>query len=147
MYRSDSTTSKYGGGACIKTNNSRVKAIDVPLPPQFSHLELQFLDLLGLGDAKLQLFVCYWSPSHNTDLKAIQYLKDLCICVSSLIPSKGSVILCEDFSLPDIDWSVNNSLNSLGAACSGIFLDFCYNFGLLQFVNGPTRVDNTLNLV
>jgi hypothetical protein len=64
-----------------------------------------------------------------------------------LIRSKDSVILCVDFNLPDIDWPVDNSLKSLSATCSGIFLDFCYNFGLHQFVNGSTGVDNTLDLV
>jgi hypothetical protein len=85
IFRSDRTTSQRGGGVCIVTNNSRVKAITVPLPPQFSHLELQAIDLLG--DTKFRLFTCYRSSSHNADLNAIQHLKDLCTCVSCLMPS------------------------------------------------------------
>jgi exonuclease III len=145
IYRSGRTTSQRARGVSIVTNNSSIKAIDVPLPPQFSHLELQVLHLLR--DAKLRLFGCYQSPSHNTDLNTIQCLKDLCICVSSLIPSKGSIILCGDFNLPDIVWSVDNSLNNLRAACSSIFLDFCYSFDQHQSVQGPTRGDNTFDLV
>jgi hypothetical protein len=77
---------------CIVINNSRVKAITVPLPPQFSHLELQAIDLLG--DTKLRLFTC-----------------------------------------------------CLNGTCTGIFLNFCYNFGLRQLVNSPTRADHILDLV
>jgi hypothetical protein len=87
------------------------------------------------------------ASSHNADLNAIQHSKDLYTFVSCLMPSRGSVIMCGDFNLPDIDWSVDKSLNCYNGTCTGIFLDFCYNFGLHQLVNSPTRADNILNLV
>jgi hypothetical protein len=55
--------------------------------------------------------------------------------------------MCGNFNLPDIDWSVDNSLNCLSATCSGTFLDMCCNFGLHPLVSSPTRVNNTLDLV
>jgi Endonuclease-reverse transcriptase len=133
------------GGVCVLMNNKRVKATDVPLPPKFSHVELRVIDLYGVD--KIRLFVCYRPPSHNTDPIAIKYLNDLRNCITGLVQSKGSIILCGDFNLPSIVWSADNTLNCNSVTCSGIFLDFRHQHAMYQFIRRPTRLNIILSTV
>jgi Endonuclease-reverse transcriptase len=129
----------------ILIKNNIITATDVPLPPKCSHSELRVIDLYGVN--KIRLFVCHRSPTHNTEPIASQYLNDSCTCITGLEQSKDSIIMCGDFNLPTIVWSADNSLNCRSVTCSGIFLDFCYRHALYRFVNCPTRLNNTLDLV
>jgi len=49
-----------------------------------------------------------------------------------------------DFNLPLIDWSNKTAPTD---DIYSLFLQFCNNFGLTQFVDAPTRDDNGLDLV
>ena len=147
VFRTDRSSPHPGGGVCILTRNNSLQAISVPLPPVFSHLEICVVDVV-LNDVKTRLFVCYRPPSSsNKDPVAVQYTTDLCNCLTSLFPSNGSVIVCGDFNLPNINWSTCNSIHCSKDSCSGIFLDFYYTFGMHQLVTEPTRLDNILDLV
>lgn len=147
VYRTDRLLpATCGGGVCILTNNDTIKAIFVPLPPMYLHVELCTIDLL-LHDSKLRLFVCYRPTSGNTDPDALQYVKDLRACIDSLMPAHSQILICGDLNLPNIDWSIDNSVRCSDATCSGVFLDLYYNHGLKQFVTEPTRLDNILDLV
>jgi hypothetical protein len=93
IFRADRSFSHY---VCILINNYGVKATDLPVPPEFSHLKLRGIDLYGVD--KIRLFVCYRPPSHNTYPIVSQYLNDLYPCITGLVQSNGSVILCGDFN-------------------------------------------------
>jgi hypothetical protein len=136
------------GGVCILTNDNCIKATLVQLPSNFSHLELCTIDIL-LTDAnvKLRLFVCYRPPSSNYDVCALQYVTDLCDCIDKLFPVNSPALICGDFNLPMIDWSLDNCSLCSDSTCSGIFLDFYYNHGLCQCVTTPTRYNNVLDLI
>jgi hypothetical protein len=74
-------------------------------------------------------------------------MRDLCDCISDIYPVNSTVIICGDFNLPNIDWSVDNCLKCCDVTCSGLFLDFLYTHGLQQLVSSPTRLDHILDLV
>jgi hypothetical protein len=145
IFRTDRSTSRCGGGVCILSNNRSTKVSRVSLPTKYSHLELCVVDIVSRN--KIRVFVCYRPPSGDCYQPAVQYVRDLCDCISSLYPANSAVILCGDFNFPNIDWSVNNCLRCSNSTCSGLFLEFFYNHGLQQFVSSPTRYMHTLDLV
>jgi len=49
-----------------------------------------------------------------------------------------------DFNLPHIDWSYYHATDNI---IYNSFLKFVNSYGLIQFVNQPTREDNILDLV
>jgi hypothetical protein len=70
-----------------------------------------------------------------------------CDCVDALLPIDSPVLICGDFNLPNIDWSIDNCALCSDSTCDGVFLELYYNRGLQQFVSMPTRLDNILDLV
>lgn len=147
MFRTDRLALHSGGGVCILTNNNSLQAISVPLSPAYTLLELCVIDIV-LSDIKTRLFVCYRPPcSNNKDSASVQYIADLCNCITSLFPPNGSIIVCGDFNLPNINWSTCNSAHCSKDSCSGVFLDFYCSFGMHQLVTEPTRLDHILDLV
>jgi hypothetical protein len=89
----------------------------------------------------------YRPPSSDTDSDAVAYNREMCDCISGLISNNGSTIICGDFNLPYINWSLDNSLKCSESTCSGIFLDLYYAHGFHQYVSEPTRYDHTLDIV
>ncbi len=51
---------------CILTNNTVIRALSVPLPARFSHLEMCVNDVIS-GDIPLELFACCRPPSFDTN--------------------------------------------------------------------------------
>jgi hypothetical protein len=123
------------GGVRILTNDNCIKATLVQLPSNFSHLELCTIDIL-ITDAnvKLRRFVCYRPPSSNYDVCALQYVTDLCDCIDKLFPVNSPALICRDFNLPMIDWSLDNCSLCSDSTCSGIFLDHCMHGSAMQVV-------------
>jgi exonuclease III len=157
LFRSDRQTGHGGGGVCIFTNNNTTKVICIPVASKFSSLQLCVVDYSGQFSSvcvvdlprgtRLRLFVCYRPPSGDSDPVAVQYLCNMRDCLGGLFPANSSVIICGDFNLPNIDWSVDNCSKCNAATCSGIFLEFFYAHSLLQLVENPTKFDHTLDLV
>ena len=146
VFRTDRSSDRTGGGVCILTSNATIKATSVAIPSKFLHLELCAVDI-SFGKVKLRLFVCYRPPSSYTDVYALQYAKDICTCIDKLFPVDSPVIICGDFNLPNVDWSVDNCSLCCDSTCDGVFLEMYYNHGLRQFVPTPTRLDSFLDLV
>jgi hypothetical protein len=69
------------------------------------------------------------------------------MCAAGLFPVNSPALICGDFNLPMIDWSLDNCSLCSDSTCSGIFLDFYYNHGLCQCVTTPTRYNNVLDLI
>ena len=107
VFRTDRSSDRTGGGVCILTSNATIKATLVAIPSKFLHLELCAVDI-SFGKVKLRLFVCYRPPSSNTDVHALQYVKDIYTCIDKLFPVDSTVIICGDFNFPNVDWSVDN---------------------------------------
>jgi len=53
------------------------------------------------------------------------------------------LLVVHDFNIPKINWNVGSSGDSIGK----LFLDFVTTNSFLQFVNFPTRANNTLDLI
>src|SRR5664279_1186653 len=145
VFRSDRSVSHHGG-VCVLTNNNTVRAVSVVLPPRFSHVELCALDII-CNSTTTRLFNCYRPPSSNRDPDGVKCISDMCNCIDDLYSNNSTVIICGDFNLPDINWSVDNCIKQADFCCSGIFLNMFYKHGLHQFVSEPTRFDNLLDLV
>ena len=61
------------------------------------------------------------------------------------VPTSTNLVLCGDFNAPDINW---NSVVPLSSYQPSVTLcDLINDFGLIQLVQDPTRVDNILDLL
>jgi hypothetical protein len=136
-----------GGGVCIIANNNTARVASVALPPKYSNLELCVVDIISHQE-RLRLFVCYRPPSADCDRIAVQYVHDLCECMSILYPINSTVLICGYLNFPNLDWSTDcNSLKCSDITCSGTFLEFYYTHGLRQYVTSPTRSEHILDVV
>ena len=131
---------------CVLSNNCTTKVVPIQVPSKYSHLELCVVDILSRS-TRTRLFVCYRPPSPDSDQAAVQYIRALCDCINGLYPDNSTVIICGDFNLPCIDWSIDNCSKCRDTTCSGVFLEFFYTHGLQQLVDSPTRFNHTLDLV
>ena len=82
----------------------------------------------------------------NTGSNALgrEYMAMLIECLEYLCNTRDSVRLVGDFNLPNIDWVL---LHLPDDAIHSLFLSFCVNHGLHQYVDLPTRENHTLDLV
>lgn len=152
VFRADrisiSTEHKRGGGVCILTNNSTVRAVSVPLPVNFAHCELCVIDLVpDNNDTNIRVFALYRPPGPNRDTELLKCTDDLCSCIDVMFKPQCTNILCGDFNFPDVNWSINNSLKCNNFTSDGLFLTLFYKYGLEQLVQQATRTDNTLDLI
>jgi hypothetical protein len=58
VFRKDRILSRRGGGVCILTNSVTLSAVEVPIPDQFSIVEMVVTDVLpnACQSAKFRLF-------------------------------------------------------------------------------------------
>ena len=150
MFRADRPISddhERGGGVCILTNNNTVRAIAVSLPLQYKHCEMCVIDVLFGARDSLRLFGLYRPPGYNRNAEALNYAVDLYRCIDFLYVQQQTNIICGDFNLPDIDWSLNNCLRCNDFTVSGLFLSLYYKYSLEQLVNVATRNNNILDLI
>ncbi len=62
IFRKDRTPPTHGGGVCVLVNNVFFKAVQVPIPLRYSHLEMVAIDICNSTN-KCRIFVCYRPPS------------------------------------------------------------------------------------
>lgn len=136
-----------GGGVCVFANNDTVRAVRVDLPQNFSHVEMCAIDIVNNVCSPIRLFVVYRAPSGNREPHAVNYTVELWNCIDSLYPLNGTVVLCGDFNIPSINWSVDNCIKCNDFSCSGLLLSLFYKHDFEQFVLTPTRNENILDLV
>jgi hypothetical protein len=86
-------------------------------------------------------YLSYHPLSSNIDAK---YMRD---CIDMPFPVDSPVLICGDFHLPSIDWSIDNYALCSESTSDGVFLELYYTRGLHHFVSMPMRLDNELDLV
>ena len=94
------------------------------------------------GSGPIVYITVYRPPEFNA--LGREYMAMLIECLEYLCNTRDSVILVGDFNLPNIDWAL---LHSPDDAIHSLFLSFCVNHGLHQYVDLPTRENHTLDLV
>ena len=104
IFRKDRSPPMRGGGVCVLVNNGYFKAVQVPIPIRYSHLELVVIDICNSTNT-FRIFVCYRPPSCEYDVDALRYSIEMCDCIELLYPSNATVLLCGDFNFPNVNWS------------------------------------------
>jgi hypothetical protein len=146
VFRKDRIASKVGGGVCILTRNGIVNAVLVSLPAKYANLEMCVIDIFT-ESCTIRLFNCYRAPSTNRFTESINYIKDMCTCITELTPHNHSVLIVGDFNFPSLDWTADNCLKCSDVSCTGLFLNMYYSLGLSQFVTESTHGNTILDLV
>jgi len=93
-----------------------------------------------------RFIVVYRPPEFNSIGRPRDYMRHLYDCLCYLFDTKHPVIIVGDLDLPHIDWT---NITAPTDDIHSLFLQFCDNFGLTQFVDAPTRdtITNVLDLV
>jgi hypothetical protein len=121
VFQTDVSSNRFGGGGggvCIPTRNATIKATPVPITRKFLLVELCAVDV-SFREVKLRLLVCYRLPSSNTDVRALQYVQEICACIDKLFSVYSPVIICGNFNLPNINWSLDNCSLCCDSTCNG----------------------------
>ncbi len=127
-----------GGGACVFVHNS-VIATSVPLPDEFSDLEVIAVDLKSQNQSDLR-FVSVYRPPNQTP----EHARMLASCLSHLCNIVTPVSVVGDFNIPSVNWK---SLSCNQDGISDTLLDCFLMNNMYQYVMEPTRGRNILDLV
>lgn len=129
-----------GGGIAIFVHNS-VKFSVVDIPSEFSALEMICIDV-QYGAQTCRIIRYYRSPGCSA--QDIDYMLLSVRSLQKLCSSDKVTFIIGDFNLPHIDWSYYHATDNI---IYNSFLKFVKSYGLIQFVDQPTREDNILDLV
>lgn len=100
-FPTDINNLKAGGGVCIIKNSDTINAVSISLPAKYINLEICVVDILTESRSRpIRLFNCYRAPSTNRNVDAINYINDMCNCITSLIPANNPVLIVGDFNFP-----------------------------------------------
>ena len=99
-----------------------VNAVSVSLPSKYVNLEMCVIDI-STSSCTYRLFNCYRVPSTNRKSESINYIKDMCNCISEISLPNHSIVVVGDFNLPSIDWSADICLKCSDVTCAGVFLN------------------------
>ena len=142
VFRKDRSASIRGGGVCILVNNYYFNAVQVPVPDQYSHLEMVVIDICN-SDNNFRVFLCYRPPSGDSDVDALRYSIEMCNCIEYLYPNNATVLVCGDFNSPNVKWNDSDISFSCKSTCSGTFVNLFVKFAFSQFVSEPTRLNTS----
>ena len=126
---------RHGGGVLIFIKH------DLPAVRQHdleTDCELIWIELKD-ATSKILLGTFYRPPSSNSE-----YLAQLQTSLAK-IPCSQPVVLCGDFNVPIIDWSIPSPLVCTQSA--SVLCDLVQEFSQQQLVPEPTRKANTLDLI
>ena len=126
---------RHGGGVLILIKSS----IPAVRRSEFeSHCEIIWIQL-STSDGPLLFGVFYRSP--NSDVSTLIELNT----AISTIPGGLRLVLCGDFNVPDIDWSMTTP--KVQSFVNSTFCDIVSDNFLTQLVHQPTRGDHILDLI
>lgn len=137
VFRKDRADS-LGGGVCVITNNTTVKAVQVVIPDIFVDLDIVCIDVVGTL-VPARLILGYRPPANNAMSEAVSYTKHFINCLSHLAKVDASVAIIGDFNFPTIDWS-NLQFAVDNDTCSSLFSLFVVRHCFSQLVSEPTRL-------
>jgi len=98
IFRKDRVGS-LGGGVCVITNNTTVKAVQVDIPDIFVDLDIVCIDVVGTL-VPARLILGYRPPATDTASEAVSYTKHFINCLSYLSKADASVAIVGDFNFP-----------------------------------------------
>lgn len=139
VFRQDRTC-KVGGGVMILANKSYM-AYQVAIPIQFARVEVECCDILCEGTT-VRIIVVYRPPELNAIGR--DYMKLMLECLQYLCNNDKTVILIGDLNLPHIDWIKKSAPED---SIHSVFLEFCNDRGMDQYVCEPTRNDHILDII
>ena len=124
-------THKKGGGILVLYKSCHT-VIDV-LNEVSETVEYICLDLLIPAHKKQLRFMCVYCPPDLS--RRTTYVKDLTDCIKVCKKNCKEFYLLGDFNMPAINWKSLRSTTKAGE----MFLDFCVETGLSQYVQEPTH--------
>ena len=86
------------------------------------------------------MFGVFYHPP-NSDATILEEMN----AAISTIPGNYSIVLCEDFNVPNIDWSVTTP--TVSSPVNSTFCSLVHDNFLTQLVSSPTRGDHILDLI
>ena len=139
IYRNDRTIGLGGGVLCLV---SAVRpSFIIPIPDKFRHLDVIAVSI-QTENGTLRYITVYRAPEFNKFGRENMNL--LIECLDYLCDTRDTIVMVGDFNLPYIDWT---SLSCPDDGIHSVFLQFCIQYGLYQFVDVPTRENHLLDLV
>ena len=100
---------------------------------------------LSSNSKRLTLAVVYLPPRSTPEVTQRMVLR-----LNRLVARAESLVLCGDFNMPKICWDTKSGPSAyVGKSSEEIFLEFCSDAGLCQYVREPTFISsaNILDLV
>ena len=146
MYRAD--RSSKGGGSAIFVSNL-IYSIPVKIP------KVPSIDIVGIDffsnnlKTSTRLLNIYIPPNTSTIL-----LQELCITLSKFVTDGHKILITGDFNF-HVNCHMWDYINQSRNICpkfsltlqEQIFLEFCINSELIQYVTQPTRLDSIFDLI
>jgi len=129
-----------GGGICVLVKRT-YQVTTILFSDVYKDLEMIGVTLVDFSP-KLDVFTVYRPPQCSIDVR--QYLATLIDCLKVSTQNSNTHVIVGDLNLPSIDW---NTLSCHGSELGNLFLDFVIQYSWTQFVNFPTRCQNTFDLV
>ena len=139
VYRHD-RAHRVGGGVMVLICKTYM-SYQVPIPRQFSGVEVECCDILGDGTT-VRIILVYRPPEFNAVGR--EYMVQLIDCLQYLYDDKKTILLLGDLNVPYINWENKSSIDD---HIHSAFLDFCNDHGMDQFVTEPTRNTHILDIV
>jgi len=135
--RNDRSTRMGGGVLCLVSNDW--PSFSVPLPDKFRNLDVIAVTIMT-DTGNIPYITVYRPPELNK--LGRDYMALLIECLDYLCDTRDTVVLVGDLNLPNVDWFL---LDSPADNIHSVFLEFCIQFGLYQFVDSPTHENHILS--
>ena len=97
-----------------------------------------------LTTLKLNIFVVYRPP--NADISSFNEALNFIGLITDSLPHNFQTIMCGDFNFPHVDWNLGDVLGGLSTTSACNLINFSNSSMFSQYVPGPTRGNNILDL-
>ena len=97
-----------------------------------------------LTSLKLNIFVVYRPP--NADISSFNEAMNFIGSKTDSLPHNFQTIMCGDFNFPHIDWNLGEVLGGVSTNSARKLISFSNSNMFSQYVQGPTRGNNILDL-
>lgn len=139
IIRHDRHINSRGGGICAFIKKAH-NYVHIPLPQEFSHLEMLCTDII-CNNFKHRYISVYRPPIYD-----LHQTCELFNCLNMLCDVNHVVSINGDFNFPNFDWGRAIDISALSPVESE-FANFIIANGLTQLVTQPTRNAHILDLL